>query len=160
MSELGNEVLQSARQRLNAPFRHHYKPVNLCEHGSRTVDACMDYGMKDTGYDCSGIAIASLCDVLGISTHEWPRELRHTRQLRALETDNDCMPGDWRLFYNSKNQTHLGIATETSEVVHASGITNVVEESEVEDPSGSFRAIRVVTINSLLGALYRLKERD
>ena len=75
----------------------------------------------------------------------------------ALETDDPFEPGDWRLFYNSQNQTHLGIATETQKVVHASGITRIVEESMVEDPSGSFRAIRVVTIKSLLAVLHRAR---
>lgn len=113
--------------------------------------------MDSAGFDCSGLAIASLCDVLGISQLEWPRELRHTIQLRTLEADEEYEPGDWRLFYNSKNQTHLGIATQTHEVVHASGVTNIVEEGSVDDPSGSFRAIRVVTINSLVAALRRAK---
>ena len=153
MSELGNEVLRRARQYLDAPFRHHYKPDNLCGHGKRTEDNCMERGMDRTGFDCSGLAIASLCDVLNISPSKWPREIRHTTQLRVLETDDLFEPGDWRFFYNSKNQTHLGIATETKEVVHASGVTSRVEEGEVEDPSGEFRAIRVVTIGSLLKAL-------
>ena len=113
----------------------------------------MERGMDRTGFDCSGLAIASLCDVLNISPSKWPREIRHTTQLRVLETDDLFEPGDWRFFYNSKNQTHLGIATETKEVVHASGVTSRVEEGEVEDPSGEFRAIRVVTIGSLLKAL-------
>lgn len=157
MSELSGEVLRRARQYLDAPFRHHYKPDNVCNYGKRTVGTCMEYGMDLAGFDCSGLAIASLCDVLGISPREWPRELRHTTQLRILETDEGYEPGDWRLFYNTQNQTHLGIATETDEVVHASGITKIVEEGAVEDPSGSFRAIRIVTINSLIAVLNRAK---
>jgi hypothetical protein len=158
MSELRDEVLRRARQYLDAPFRHHYKPDNVCNYGRRTIDSCMEYGMDSAGFDCSGLAIASLCDVLAISPREWPRELRHTAQLRSLETEEEHEPGDWKLFYNTKNQTHLGVATETDEVVHASGITKIVEEGIVEDASGSFRAIRVVTINSLIAALNRAKD--
>jgi hypothetical protein len=135
------------------PFRHHFKPVNLCEGGERTVDECMERGMDSEGYDCSGLAIASLCEVLNISTTEWPRELRHTQQLSSLATEEKFEPGDLRLFYSAKNRIHMGIATSTQEVIHASGLTNTVEESMVTDPTGSFAAERVVALRSLLKVL-------
>jgi hypothetical protein len=153
MSELGDEIVKSARTRIEMPFRHHFKPVNLCGGGERTVDDCMEGGMDSQGYDCSGLAIASLCEVLNISPAGWPRELRHAQQLAALATDEDFEPGDLRLYDAAKNRFHLVIATSTQEVIHASGLTNIVEESIVTSPSGSFEAVRVVTAESLSKAV-------
>jgi hypothetical protein len=155
MSTLGSEVLQSARQRVNEPFRHHFKPVNLCESGRTTTDACMERGMDPTGYDCSGLAIASLCEVLKLSTSRWPRELRHTQQLAQLAADVEPQPGDLRLYYSSNGRIHIGIATEKQAAVHASGLTKRVEESIVTDPSGSFEAVRAIAIDSLYKIITR-----
>jgi hypothetical protein len=135
------------------PFRHHFKPTNLCESGGWAVDECMERGMDSRGYDCSGLAIASLCEVLNISTAEWPRELRHTQQLATLTTDEDFKAGDLRLYYSTNNRIHLGIGTSEQEVIHASGLTNIVEESVVTDSSGSFEAVRVIAAESLLKIL-------
>lgn len=153
MSELGNQIVSSARKRVELPFRHHFKPANLCEGGARTVDGCMGRGMDSRGYDCSGLAIASICDVLNISTQEWPREWRHTQQLASLAIDAAFKPGDLRLYYSDTGRIHLGIATSTEKVVHASGLTNIVEESVVVDPSGSFEAIKTIATGTLLGVL-------
>jgi len=149
MSELGNDVVKSARMRIEMPFRHHFKPDNLCEYGRNTADACMERGMDALGYDCSGLAVASLCEVLNISTRDWPRELRHTQQLAKLATEDDFAPGDFRLFYSPNGRIHIGVAMAGQEVIHASGKTNVVEESLVMDPSGSFEAVKVVALESL-----------
>jgi hypothetical protein len=154
MSELGNQIARSAETRIGAPFRHHFRPVNLCESGKQTVDECMERGMDSLeGYDCSGLAIASLCEVLHISTNEWPRELRHTQQLAELAVDKEFEPGDVRLYYSHNNRIHLGIATSTEQAIHASGLTSLVEQSIVTDPSGSFEATRVIAAQSLFAAL-------
>ncbi|HSW91663.1 MAG TPA: NlpC/P60 family protein [Candidatus Saccharimonadales bacterium] len=154
MSELGNEIAKSAEARIGRPFRHHFKPVNLCEGGKRTVDECMERGMDDLeGYDCSGLVIASLCEALHISTSQWPRELRHTQQLAELAVDKEFEPGDIRLYYSHNNRIHLGIATSTEQAIHASGLTNAVERSIVVDPSGSFEATRVIAAQSLFATL-------
>ena len=87
-------------------------------------DECMERGMDPQGYDCSGLAIASICDVLNISTREWPRHLRHTQQLASLAIDATFQLGDLRLYYSANGRIHLGVATSTEKVVHASGLTN------------------------------------
>jgi|GEM_PF-2096484 len=159
MSEFGSEVVKSARTRIEAPFRHHFKPLNLCESGGRTVDECMNRGMDIEGHDCSGLAIASICEVLAIETARWPRNLRHTRQLSRLATDEDFGPGDLRLYYSFKNRIHLGIATTAIEVVHASGLTNRVEESAVTNLDGSFAAVRTIAAKSIEMLLASQPER-
>lgn len=155
MGELGEEVIKSARARIEMPFRHHFKPVNLCESGRLTVEKCMERGMDPQGYDCSGLAIASLCEVLDVSPAEWPREDRHTQQLAKLATNEGGNQGDFRLYYSSGNRIHLGVVTSAQEVIHASGLTKVVEEGIVTDPSGSFEAVRAIAVESLVKLLKR-----
>ncbi len=71
------ELLAAARGRLGKPFRHHFKLNNDCQFGTLPLLPCMEVGMDDSGYDCSGIVIASTCDVLGIPTKDWPTSYRH-----------------------------------------------------------------------------------
>ncbi|HJP81263.1 MAG TPA: NlpC/P60 family protein [Candidatus Saccharimonadales bacterium] len=149
MSEFGNEILERAESRIDAPFKHHFKPINLCEGGQYTVPECMERGMGPEGYDCSGLAIASIAEVLHIEGRKWPKELRHTQQLAALAIEDAFEPGDIRLFYSHNGRIHLGIATESEEVVHASGLTGIVEKSVVTDPSGSFEAVKTIPATRL-----------
>lgn len=157
MGTLGIEVLESARQKIGEPFRHHFKPTNMCEGGRLTVDNCMERGMDSTGYDCSGLAIASLCEVLHLELSQWPRDLRHAQQIAELAVDDEPQPGDLRLYYSSKGRIHIGIATESAEAIHANGLTNVVKESVVVDPSGAFEAVRAVAVDGLYRAIFASK---
>lgn len=154
MTELGQEILKSASSRIDAPFRHHFKPTNLCESGKWTVDACMERGMNPLGYDCSGLAIASICDVLGMSPAEWPRELRHTQQLSPLASNEPFQPGDIRLFYNTNQTIHLGITTSNETVVHASGLSKIVEKSHV---TGQIETTRTITAEQLSKFVLQIK---
>lgn len=153
MSELGKKILERAESHVDAPFRHHFKPANLCEGGRHTVPECMERGMDPDGYDCSGLAIASIAEVLRIEAHKWPKELRHTQQLATLAIEAAAEPGDLRLFYSPNGRIHLGVASETEEVVHASGLTNIVEKSVVVDPSGSFETVKTIPAERFLGIL-------
>lgn len=152
MSEFGGEVIESARGRVGAPFRHHYKPENLCDGGRITVDTCMERGMDSSGYDCSGLVIASICDVLAIDAGTWPRHLRHTKQLEALALEQDFEAGDILLHHSKNGRTHMSIATGQGESIHASGVTKLVEEGEVTDKYGPFEVVQAIAID----ALYRM----
>jgi hypothetical protein len=97
---------------------------------------CMERGLdNDPGYDCSGLVIASVCDVLGVATSAWPPNLRHAKQLLALsQTAEDPRIGDALLYVSYKQPdaklvTHIGVFAEAGVVVHASGVTGMVEES-------------------------------
>ena len=156
MSEFGKEVLTSAQARVGAPFRHHFKPDNFCDGGRTTVDSCMERGMDASGYDCSGLVIASICDVLALDTSEWPRHLRHTQQLDALATEQPSEPGDILMHHSSNGRIHMSITTGRGEGIHASGVTRAVEEGEVTDKYGSFEVVKAIAAD----ALYRMiKER-
>lgn len=133
MSELNQEILRAAEVKIGSPFRHHYKP-NLCQGGRITINACMEYGMDDTGYDCSGLVIRSLCDALGISHEEWPMQLRHSYQLNSFASEQSAQPGDIALIESiSANgyryNTHMGIQVGGDTLIHASGKSRIVEHS-------------------------------
>lgn len=105
------------------------------------------------GYDCSGLAIASICEVMGIATSQWPSRLRHTQQLACLGDNHDAEPGDIRLYTSGDARIHLGIATTEEEAIHASGISKLVEEGEVIAIGGSFTSIRRISVDCLLSNL-------
>lgn len=104
--------------------------------------------MDPYGYDCSGLAIASICDVIDMRPAEWPSQLRHTRQLATLATNAEPQPGDLRLYYQEDGRIHLGLATSTGEVIHASGLPDInsVEQGLV---TGKFDTVRSIAIDSL-----------
>jgi cell wall-associated NlpC family hydrolase len=128
MSELGNEVVKAARLRLGKPFRHHYEP-DLCGGGKITTDTCMENGMDNRGYDCSGLVIASFCEVYGIKPEQWPQELRHVRQLDPHQVGGSCRPGDVLLYFGTEfSRAHTSIAILGGRAIHASGKSKRVEE--------------------------------
>ena len=149
MSELGDAVVQSARSLVGRRFRHHFKPNNICVGGAITTDECMRRGMDDEGYDCSGLAIVSICSALGLDVNSWPRSLRHAKQLITLAACQDAEPGDIRMYTSANERIHLGIVVNDTEVIHASGVTGLVEEGIAADKYGSFIDVRVITLESV-----------
>ncbi len=153
MSELANEVIAAARLERGSPFRHHFKPQNLCESGYVTLDSCMDRGMDSRGYDCMGLVIASICKVIGINTHKWPTEYRHSLQLRQFANYRDPQYGDV-LFIESVSKTgkpymtHMGFYIEEGDrILHANGMTKIVDESEA---GGNTISVKSVSVESLI----------
>lgn len=155
MSEFGSELIRAARHEIGAPFRHHYKPVNACEGGRITADECMERGLDSSGYDCTGLVITSMCNVLGLKIPEWPQEYRHSYQLKQFGEDKEPDLGDILLVDSRSGSgyqynTHMGIRTANQRVVHANGKTKVVDEGEV---MGIITGIKVIDMSTLLNAL-------
>jgi len=143
-----HEVVAAARAHKGKPFRHHFKPENLCDNGRKTVDSCMERGMDDDGFDCSGLVIASLCEVLKINAREWPRELRHVRQLTEYEERTRSKIGDIAIFYfTNSSRLHTGILTNDRTAIHASGISGEVEENKV---LGEIARVGIIPAEKLL----------
>lgn len=150
MSEFADRLVGAGRTQIGAPFNHHFKPENLCNGGRQTVDACMERGLNEAGYDCSGFVIASVCRVLEISSQQWPRDFRHVKQFERLAIDRPAEPGDAVLFFvPDPDRTHMGIAsvTESNLTLHASGLRNQIEEVTIEN---GIVAINVVPSATLL----------
>lgn len=130
MSELGDELITAARVRIGQPFRHHYKP-DVCQSGRITTDTCMENGMDNRGYDCSGLVIASICDVLGVEATTWSRDFRHVRQLDLGQCEGICRPGNILLYFGEEfSRAHVSIATLGGRAIHASGKTKNIKETD------------------------------
>lgn len=132
MSEQTDKVIAAARTRVGTPFRHHYKPLNTCKYGRVTHDECMTRGMDQEGYDCSGLVIASLCEILQISPADWPRDRRHAWQMQDLVTQHNRRPGDILLIEDMHlSRFHPLISSGEQSVIHADGHSGAVVEKPV-----------------------------
>ena len=149
MHSNNSDIIIAARTRLESPFLNHFKPDNLCDGGHTTLESCMEKGLgADDCYDCSGIVIASLCEVLKINPAHWPKEYRHAKQLALLEERSSSKAGDIAVFYQEESPSlHLGILVAKKTVIHASGLAKSVTEGEVR---GKFSRIGIIPSEKLL----------
>lgn len=125
MADTGSELVEAARRRIGKPFRHHFKPYNLCAYGEYTLGSCMRVGMDDTGYDCTGLVIASLCEVLGVAPDTWNRSFRHANQLLQLAEAGAPHPGDILIFRSidpASESKHVGIHVKEDVTIHSSDL--------------------------------------
>lgn len=96
---LGTELLDVAAEFRGAGFQDHFQP-DLCQHGSQTVEHCFDVGLGQQGlFDCSGLVIASLCEVEGIPVEDWNPGYRHAQQMAELAENRAPQHGDVVVFY-------------------------------------------------------------
>lgn len=96
---LGIEILDVAAEFRGAGFQDHFQP-DLCQHGSHTVEHCFDVGLGQQGlFDCSGLVIASLCEVGGIPAEDWNPGYRHAQQMAELAENRAPQHGDVVVFY-------------------------------------------------------------
>jgi hypothetical protein len=112
----------------------------------------MEKGLSDNGYDCSGLVIASLSDVLGILPEHWPRDLRHVKQLETIAEATTPEAGDMLVYLpetipNRTPRNHIGIFVTATSVIHASGMSRLVEEGTV---SGVFRKTVTIPASTLI----------
>ncbi len=116
----------------------------------------MSKGMNVDGYDCSGLVIASICDVLGIDPQQWPKAFRHVRQFSELAMFADPEPGDLRLFFKKpglegkSERVHMGIFVDDYNTIHSSGSTLMVLEGEV---APGFDEARTIPLDFVIGTL-------
>ena len=156
MNSFRPELLKSVQSKLGMPFAEHFQP-NECQGGVLTLDSCMEKGLDaQRGYDCSGLIIASLCEVLEISTAQWPHEFRHAVQMRAVATGG-TQPKRGDVVYMSHPEKswykHLGVMSDPHKFIHATpyqGDGHQVVESYVD-----YQATRlaVVEIDRIIGTL-------
>lgn len=151
MHERAEEVITAARSRVGVPFRHHFKPENLCNRGRVTYDQCMTRGMDQNGYDCSGLVIASLCEVLRISPTTWPKNRRHAWQMQDLAVQESHEPGDVLLFENVKqSRFHPLVFSESQSVIHASGRHDAVVEEPIGEALRTSPVVHVIPLGNLV----------
>lgn len=145
MSELGQKILQHARTHNGVKFRHHFKPEDSCSNGRITNPDCWERGLdRKGGLDCSGLGIVAASAAMKLNVNHWPRELRHVAQLEPYAEEGPGEPGDFRFHYSENGYVHMAIAATINTGVHASGVTEVVEEGVITDKYGDFIAIRSI----------------
>jgi hypothetical protein len=144
MSSMGLELAAAMRTHIGQPFQHHFSPENLCERGRTTVDQCMERGLGPNKWDCSGLVLASLCEVLGLSNAAIPWDLRHAVQIDEI-LGNDLREiaesGDIITLINpdlhANHGVHIGVMTISDfgeSMVHVrGGADQAVVEGEIPE---------------------------
>lgn len=91
--------------------------------------------MDDRGYDCSGLVIAGLCDVLDIEPKLWPTSFRHLKQMEILGVQRPAQPGDIVMMHGLdagyQPWSHMGVFVNAVETIHASNLTKTVDRGLV-----------------------------
>lgn len=146
-------VVAAVLSKKGLPFRHHYKPVNLCG-GVFTRQECMEVGMDGRGFDCSGLVIASVCTAAHVDVREWDDEYRHVPQLMGLSVDTEPEAGDALIMRRVTGprppRNHMGILIKTGTIAHASGKTQKVEIEDLETVVEPGSILRVVPLSVLI----------
>jgi cell wall-associated NlpC family hydrolase len=121
------QTVEFAKNYLGVAFRHHFKPVDLCSNGEITLPSCMDNGMDMRGMDCSGLIIASICQLTKVNPQEWNTDYRHLSQMRVFETQDDPELGDAVTI----GMSHIAIYAGEDTFIHASNPAGKVIESKL-----------------------------
>lgn len=150
MSDFGLEVVAAARGYIGTPYVNHFKPEDHCDGGNLTLTNCMERGMDVTGFDCSGVVVAALCDVIGLRPKDWPQDYRHLRQMEKLARADEERLGDVVCLEgvkpNGKPWKHMGIVSSELQIVHADAFSSLVTEGQVV---GNVRLRLVIPISIL-----------
>lgn len=111
----------------------------------------MSIGIGSESFDCSGLVIASISDVLGVSATDWPSDVRHVRDMwyaaeagkyryHATELAIGSLVVTTRSYRTGKDTItipgHIGVVTRydgaNGRFVHASAPEGLVIESPFE----------------------------
>ena len=87
------ELLDAAQKYRDMPFVNHAATVR-CGANLQTHPACMEIGLGPEGYDCSGLVIRALTDVMGVADTDWAWGIRHVRQMSKMGTRVNLSPRD------------------------------------------------------------------
>src|SRR5689334_10448874 len=110
-------VIEAAQSFIGTPFRHHFKPLDKCKSGEITLPECMEVGLNESGLDCSGLVIASVCRAIGSKPGEWNPNYRHLIQMRLeYETSDYPSLGDAVII---SGHNHVGIVSGEKRFIHA-----------------------------------------
>ena len=127
-------------------------------------DKCLSAGIGPKAYDCSGLAIASICDVLGKPVGSWPAGMRHVREIWHVASQATTEPiftqtgyeeGALLIFrrvydvhgYKEVVAGHLAIASliqgDAVTYLHANSNMGTVEERELRSPHSVLGSVLV-----------------
>lgn len=119
MGSFNEAIVEAAVARLGQPFQDHFIP-DICNDGTLTLPECWERGLgqgENPRYDCSGLIIACACDALDISLDDWPRDLRHGRQMAAhADSTKIAEAGDIIIIQSPENSRLKHVAIYTGEL--------------------------------------------
>lgn len=120
--------------------------------GASTQPECMERGLGPDLYDCSGLIVASMVEVLEITIEQWPQDYRHARQMGKLSINESPNPGDILIYYPPypERSMHASIFIAEKQIIHASERADKVVQSEIK---GYYPRIATVRADSLAAAL-------
>jgi cell wall-associated NlpC family hydrolase len=148
-SRYSEAVIEVASGFKGIDFRHHFRPDNICDDGYLTLDSCMERGLDENGFDCSGLVIASICRAIDLPTSSWDRNFRHLSQLRELQEDIPAHPGDALVFHY---YDHIGIMSSDRSFIHSSGLSKKVEETVLKGAYATYQTIPLARLAILSSA--------
>jgi len=100
-----------------------HKSLAGCNFGETTPD-CMNIGLGPDEFDCSGLVIDGISNVIGMSIDRWPDQLRHVRQMAGTQytyeglgevTIGKCLVLGRNYTINGESRlvpAHIGVVTE------------------------------------------------
>jgi cell wall-associated NlpC family hydrolase len=138
-ADLNQRMVAAAEARMGCPYVAHDSVADGCDGGIISSDLCMTVGLDNNGYDCGGLVVASLADILDITLAEYPTTLRHHTQMAELAAPRHVAQiGDIWLQRTTRGQpAHVGVFTYLGSVVHANNTTNTVSRQPISRQQAS-----------------------
>ncbi len=149
----GAELSRAVQSCVGEPFVNHGSMVG-CGSQDKTYTACMETGIGQDGFDCSGLVIHGLSEVLDIDTTDWASGIRHVAQMtragrrisvRELSRD-EPLPGLLYVFNHWDGDffvpnAHVAVYVGNRQMVHARSMGTdsvVLEPTRMRGTSKSF----------------------
>ncbi len=129
VARFGAEVAKASLQYLACGFIDHRTAAYL---SSSKPSRCMEVGLGPDSFDCTGLSIRSICDVMGWKVSDWPQELRHSYEFArecGTEYQDPALPGGVALYAQHVKKAdesalwlpaHVGIVIGPERMIHAS----------------------------------------
>lgn len=162
LSDFGVEMYAAAERYRTASFVNHIATAGCG--GKVTTEQCMELGLGPTAFDCSGLVIRAVTDVMGWRTNDWASDIRHVdqmaRTLPAKAHDLSLPPtaGDLIVYAHRHGDievpfAHIAICNGAYRVLHARNRDNADRTVGVEPIRGlgeSKRFRQIIDPQSLL----------
>ncbi|MDQ5972259.1 MAG: hypothetical protein QG553_418 [Patescibacteria group bacterium] len=155
----GAELIAATRSYMGQPAVHHYEFAGNCL--EQASPRCLDDGFGPENFDCSGLIIRAVSDVLGKRVEDWPLDLRHVRdmwgdsQVEATAFEPAPVERGSLLVMRRKHTVddmtyvvpgHIGVVTQVfrsgAYYIHANAPEGKVIESRLMTFSGVYGTIR------------------
>ena len=127
----GGMVAAAATEYVGSPYVSHADAVR-CGAQLKTYPACMESSLDERGFDCSGLVIRAISDVIRLQPDEWAEDVRHVAQMAhhgsrvsVREMQQGHMYPGLLLVFNHRlgdlhiASTHVSVYVGEEQMVHA-----------------------------------------